>query len=282
MREKSSTGPLAEGFSMPLIFAWEAALLECPVKSKYPLNAIRLVRAVTGPRRILVWNRWRFLGYFWQLPHDVGGGQTGDSARSGSGGGFGRGFGAGAGGPGTARMGAVAAARGGGRGERSGRTAAACAGGIARRARALRGAARRRRNQRVRTRSGGPAAHSLGGIRRAHMGTRAGHAAHATAAGLSRGYSKRGREPCVHALHRDAGARVYGPAPGTRRTRGGDCGQPVRRTFGAQLGMRRFPRSEERDRLGGGRTGGEFRGAQSAACDPQPAPVQHQPLSAEL
>src|ERR1039458_8804937 len=149
---------------MPPIFAWQAAVLRCPVKSKYPLDAFRLIRAVTGPRRILVWNRRRLLGYSWQLPHDVCGGQTGDSARSGSGGGFGRGFGAGAGGPGTARMGAVAAARGGGRGERSGRTAAACAGGIARRARALRGAARRRRNQIGRASCGGRREISVGRV----------------------------------------------------------------------------------------------------------------------
>src|ERR1039457_2173500 len=126
MRENSSTGPLAEGFSMPLIFAWEAALLECPVKSKSPLNAFRLIRTITGPHRFLVWNRWRFLGYFWQLPHHVGGGQAGDSARPGSGGGFGGGSGAGAGGAGAARMGTAAAARGPGRGERPGGTAAAC------------------------------------------------------------------------------------------------------------------------------------------------------------
>ena len=38
----------------------------------------------------------------------------------------------------------------------------------------------------------------------------------------------------------------------------------------------------ERDRLGGGGTGRELRGAESAARDPQPPAVQHQPLPAEL
>ena len=125
----------------------------------------------------------------------------------------------------------------------SGGTAAACAGGTAGQSRALRGAARRRRDQRVRTQSVGTAAGGVGRNGRAHLGARAGHAAHAAAAGLSRGVGQRGREPGLHALHRDAGARVYGPAPGARRPRGGDRGQPVRRALGAQLGLRRFPRS---------------------------------------
>ena len=43
-----------------------------------------------------------------------------------------------------------------------------------------------------------------------------------------------------------------------------------------------FQRSEERDRLGGGGTGSQFRGAESAARHPQPAAVQHQPVPAEL
>src|ERR1035437_8004238 len=302
MREKSSTGPLAKGLSIPSIFAWTTqgqtglpanfrqsapeiygslVCPQCPVKSKYPLHAIRLIRAATRPRRILVWDRWRFLGYFWQLPHHVGGGQAGDSARPRSSGGFGRGSGAGAGGAGAERKGAAAAARGGGRGGRSGGTATACSGGTIGRTRALRGAARGRRKQRIRTQSVGTAAGGLGGNGRADVGARSGHATHATAARLSRGVGKRGREPSVHALHRDAGARVYGPAPGTRRARGGDRGQPVRRAFGAQLGIRRFPRSAESDRLGGGRTRGEFRFPQSAARHPQPAAVQHQPLPAE-
>ena len=101
------------------------------------------------------------------------------------------------------------------------------------------------------------------------------------AARLSRCFRNGGRQACVHALHRNAGTGVYGSAPGTRRTRGGDRRQPVRRALGAQLGLRRFSRSAERDRVGGGGTGSEFRGAQSAACDPQPPAVQHQPLPAE-
>src|ERR1035441_4623755 len=67
-----------------------------------------------------------------------------------------------------------------------------------------------------------------------------------------------------------------------RDGRGGNRRQPVRRALASQLGMRRFPRPEKCDRLGGGRTGGEFRLAESAARDPQPASVQHQPLPAEL
>src|ERR1035437_9440504 len=97
MREKSSTGPLAKGLSilvfshgsvarggqtgLPANFRQRApethgSLVSprCLVKSKYLLHAIRLIRAATRPRRILVWDRWRFLGYFRQLPHHIGGG----------------------------------------------------------------------------------------------------------------------------------------------------------------------------------------------------------------
>src|ERR1039458_3019265 len=273
MREKSSTGPLAKGLSIPVFSHGSgrkaAALPECPVKSKYPVHALRLIRTTTRPCRILVWDRRRFLGYFRPLPHDVCDGQAVDSARPGGGGGFVGGSGAGAGGVGAQPVGAATAARRGGRGGWSGGVTAACGGGTAGRARALRGAARGRRKQRIRSQSVGTAAGGLGGNGRAHVGARASHAAHATAAGLSRGDGQRGRKPRVDALHRDAGARVYGPAPGRRRAGGGDRGQPVRRALPSQLGLRRFPRSAEGDRLGGGGTRGEFRGPQNgrrASC----------------
>src|ERR1017187_5806182 len=96
-------------------------------------------------------------------------------------------------------------------------------------ARTFRGAARERRKRRIRSQSVGTAAGGLGGNGRPHVGARAGRIAHATAAGLSRGDGQRGREPRDDTLHRDAGACVYGPAPGTRRARGGNRGQPVRR-----------------------------------------------------
>ena len=260
---------------------WRAARPECPVKLKYPVHALRLIRTIARPCRILVWDRRRFLGYFRPLPHHVGRGQAGNPARPGGGGGFGGGSGTGAGRPGAQRMGAAAAARGGGRGGRPGGVAAACGGGTLGRARALHGAAGGWRKRRIRTQSVGTAAGGVGGNGRADMGPRAGQAAHATAAGLSRGVGKRGREPRVDALHRDAGARVHGSAPGTRRARGGDRDQPVRRALPSQLGLRRFRRSQASDRLGGGGTRGQFRGPESAARHPQPAAVQHQPLPPE-
>src|ERR1019366_10258849 len=157
MREKSSTGPLAKGLSISVFSHGRgrkaAALPECPVKSKYPVHALRLIRTITRPCRILVWDRRRFLGYLRPLPHAVCGGQAVDSARPGGGGGFAGRSRAGAGGAGPQPMGAAAAARRGGRGGRSDGVAAACGGGTAGRARALRGAARGRRNQRIRSQS---------------------------------------------------------------------------------------------------------------------------------
>ncbi len=47
----------------------------------------------------------------------------------------------------------------------------------------------------------------------------------------------------------------------------------LRIALGAQLGLRRFPRSLERHRLGGGRSARQFRRPESAARHPQPAPV---------
>src|ERR1019366_10311880 len=120
-------------------------------------------------------------------------------------------------------MGAAAAARRGSRGGRSGGVAAACGGGTAGRAGALRGAAGGRRKRRIRSQFVGTAAGGLGGNGWADVGAGSGHSAHATAVGLSRGDGPRGREPRVDTLYRDAGARVYGPAPGTRRARGGGC-----------------------------------------------------------
>src|ERR1039458_4868899 len=123
MREKSSTGPLAKGLSISVFSHGRgrkaAALPECPVNSKYPVHAFRLIRTITRPCRILVWDRRRFLGYFRPLPHHVGRGQAVDSVRPGRGGGFVGGVGAGAGDVGAQPMGAAAAAGGGGRGSRS-------------------------------------------------------------------------------------------------------------------------------------------------------------------
>src|ERR1039457_4221412 len=183
MREKSSTGPLAKGLSIPVFSHGSgrlaAARPECPVKSKYPVHAFRLIRTITRPCRILVWDRRRFLGYLRPLPHDVCDGQAVDSARPGGGGGFVGGSGAGAGGVGSQPVGTAAAARGGGRGGRSGGVAAACGGGTAGRARALRGAAGGRRERRIRSQFVGTAAGGLGGNGRADMGASTGHTAHA-------------------------------------------------------------------------------------------------------
>src|ERR1017187_3806186 len=199
MREKSSTGPLAKGLSIPVFSHGSgrnaAAPPQCPVKSKYPLHAFRLIRPITRPCRILVWDRRRFLGYFRPLPHHVRGGQAVDFARPGGGGGFVGGPGAGAGGVGAQSVGTAAATRGGSRGGRSDGVAAACGGGTVGGLRAFCGAAGGRRKRRIRSLFVGPAAGGLGGNGRAHVGARAGHAAHATAVGLSRGDGQRGREP---------------------------------------------------------------------------------------
>src|ERR1039457_6968296 len=167
MREKSSTGPLAKGLSIPVFShanpgltpsfrrslpetgclsqglphgkrsrasrgphnsyapgaagAGESAAAppQCPVKSKYPLHAFRLIRPITRPCRILVWDRRRFLGYFRPLPHHVRGGQAVDFARPGGGGGFVGGPGAGAGGVGAQSVGTAGATPGGSRGGRA-------------------------------------------------------------------------------------------------------------------------------------------------------------------
>ncbi len=82
------------------------------------------------------------------------------------------------------------------------------------------------------------------------LGPRTSHRAHAAAAGISRGLGTRGRHRGLHTLHRDARTRLYGPAPGPRRPRRRDRRQPLRRALGAQLGLRRFPRSAQRRSTG--------------------------------
>src|ERR1019366_3339291 len=155
MRENSSTGPLAKGLSISVFSHGRgrnaAALPECPVNSKYPVHAFRLIRTITRPCHILVWDRQRILGYFRPLPHHVGGRQAVDSARPGGGGGFVGGFGAGAGGVGSKPVGAAAAPRRRSRGGRSDGVAAARGGGTGGGGRALRGAARGRRKGRIRS-----------------------------------------------------------------------------------------------------------------------------------
>jgi hypothetical protein len=55
----------------------------------------------------------------------------------------------------------------------------------------------------------------------------------------------------------------------------------LRSSFCAELGLRRFPRSARPDRLGRSQSARRFHRAQSAARDPQPHTLQHQPLPAQ-
>ena len=145
----------------------------------------------------------------------------------------------------AARMGAAAAARGGVRRDGPVELPLQRARGIAWRARALRSAARRRRRQRIRTQSAGTAASRPRSKWMAGRGCACRPRCPCNCRwAITRSSRKRGRAPARRTRYIVTPERAYtDPHLGARRARRRHRGQPVRRALGAQLGLRRFPRS---------------------------------------